>query len=188
MNIYVPKHLRKIKIMEDLCSMIVEYSRKYEGAIGSFDDYQIYLKIDPVRRFIGLCLEEIYGDKVKSGTMDRDEYENILEYLTRLFYSVKGTYNVIQYTKRYLGLEFIDILYTSRILNFTLQKIVGNDISIFDEYFREFLFNLLYIEKLEYSIRGLKQNIEEDLDFYGSLGIMTYKRFTINDEIEQDDL
>ena len=179
MKIFVPQHLRKIGALGYLCSMIQEYGKNYKSESGSFDDYQLYLKIDPVRKFIGYCLnykKEEYGDRY---------YEEVLNYLTRIFYSVRGTYSVFTYIERYLGLSFVDISYMPRKLTFTIEDKVGDDISLFDKYFRDFLFNLLYIESFSYKIKDLSENIKEDLDFFGGTGIITYRRFN-NIEIEQN--
>ena len=174
MNIYVPKHLRRLEIVNNLCEMIQKYGEGYQESTGSFDSYQTYMKIDPVKRFIGMCLSEI------PIPLDQD-YETVLNYITRLFYSIKGTYSVFEYMKRYLGLEFVDdfVLYTTKTISFTLVRKVGDDISLFDEYLLEFLRYLLYFESINYSIRDAMIDIRDELDFYGGPGIITYKRYIV---------
>ena len=85
MRIYIPQHLKKLGIFEDLCKMVLKYEESYVSPVSSFDDYQSYMKIDPVMRFIGYCIKEVREDQ---------DYQVVLEYLTRMFYSVRGTRKV----------------------------------------------------------------------------------------------
>ena len=45
MNIYIPKYLRKIKIVDDLCKMLIAYSENYEPG------EQVDSIIDPVENY-----------------------------------------------------------------------------------------------------------------------------------------
>ena len=66
MDLYIPEHLRKIGVIKQLCTLVEEYSKVYEENIeDSFDDYNYSLKVDPVKKFINMCLpeESVYGPK-----------------------------------------------------------------------------------------------------------------------------
>ena len=169
MNIYIPPHLRKIGILKNLCDIITEYSKNYVSTGTSFDDYQTYLKIDPVLRFISLCISE---DEV-----DQD-YKTTLNYLTHLFYSIKGTTKVFDYMHSFLGLQFEgDIVYTSKVLSFSLSGIKGSDASLFNSYLKEFIESLLYFETMDYKLSEISITIKSDTEAYTSNNIITYKRF-----------
>ena len=137
MRIYIPDHLKKLGIFNDLARMIVEYEKTYKDPTTSFDSYQSYMRIDPVIRFIGFCInQENQGQ----------DYQVILEYITRMFYSVRGTRRVFEYMSRYLGIEFIgEPIYTVQLISFTLKNNpMWYDISLFNRYLTEFLNYLLY--------------------------------------------
>ena len=166
MRIYVPTHLRKLGILKNFCDMIQAYEKDYSEGTGSFDDYQTYLKIDPVRRFISLCIPET----------DQD-YETVLSYLTRLFYSLRGTTKVFEYMKSMLGLEFEgEVIYTTRTLGFTLAEIKGDDAAVFDQYLREFLGALVYFENLDYRVTNLTIRVENVVPFKVGAGLVTWKK------------
>lgn len=172
MRIYIPDHLKKLGIFNDLARMIVEYEKTYKDPTTSFDSYQSYMKIDPVIRFIGFCIsQENQGQ----------DYQVILEYITRMFYSVRGTRRVFEYMSRYLGIEFIgEPIYTVQLISFTLKNNpMWYDISLFNRYLTEFLNYLLYYEKLSYSIEGLGITVEDNLSFYCGIDVKTFKRYVI---------
>ena len=195
MKIFVPKYLRKLGVLGNLCNAISEYSSKYEPiGDGSFSDYQLFLKIDPVKRFINLCLSE-KTDLIEKGTCsiynnpdsityvgkEEPDPDVILNYLTRLFYSIRGTYDVFTYMSSYLGLEFEgNPVYTSESVSFTLKKTVGDDLAIFEESLNNFLNALLYFGKLEYSIENADLIIQINSNINGAFDIRTYKRFELD--------
>ena len=54
MDLYIPQHLRRIKLLEYLIVLLQDYRRKEE--VESFDKYREILKTDPVKRFLDLVL------------------------------------------------------------------------------------------------------------------------------------
>ena len=176
MKIYIPKHLRELGIFRDLARMISVYESGYKDPTSSFDNYQSYMKIDPVLRFVSFCIHQ--GED-----QSEEEYRAILEYVTRLFYSLRGTRKLFDYMPRYLGIKFVgDPVYTTKSINFS----IGNDtewydVSLFNTYLIDFLNCLLYYESLNYKVDlGLK--IMEDKKFYLGSGVMTYKIYEIEEE------
>lgn len=152
--------------------MIQEYSKYYEETTGAFDDYRYCLKLDPVKRFLNMCIEE---------NLDQD-YESIINYLSRLFYSVKGTTKVFDYMKNYLGLEFEgEIIYTTRYIEFTLKNLKVNDESLFYEYLEDFLSALLYFEEFRTTAKTIRLEIANKIENELSSGIVCYK----SQEIEE---
>lgn len=173
MRIYIPQHLKKLGIFSDLGKMISEYESQYVAPQYSFSGYQSYMKIDPVLRFVGFCIK-------KGEDQDQEEYQAILDYVTRLFYSVRGTRRVFDYISRYLGIKFIgNPVYTVKTISFSIQNdTTWYDVSLFNSYLLEFLECLLYYESISYKV-DLNLNIIETKEFYCGIDVMTYKLYRI---------
>ena len=174
MRIYIPQHLRNLGIFRDLGRMIEEYESNYQEPVSSFTDYQNYMKIDPVLRFIGFCVK-------KKDEQTEEEYQAILEYIMRLFYSVRGTRRVLDYIERYLGIKFIgEPVYTVKTLSFSIaNQTEWYDVSLFNSYLLDFLSTLLYYESISYKV-DLNLEITETKDLYMGIGLKTYKIYKIS--------
>jgi hypothetical protein len=131
------------------------------------------MKIDPVLRFVNFCIK-------KEDSQSEEEYQAILDYVTRLFYSVRGTRRVFDYMSRYLGIKFVGSpVYTIKTISFSIAHDTSwYDISLFNSYLLEFLDCLLYYEELNYKV-DFGINIKETKDFYFGLGALTYKIYSI---------
>ena len=177
MRIYIPQHLKKLGIFRDLGCILEKYESEYEDSASSFDSYQSYMKIDPVLRFVNFCIK-------KRDDQTEEEYQAILDYVTRLFYSVRGTRHVIDYMSRYLGIEFVgDPVYTIKNISFSIANDTSwYDISLFNAYLIEFLDYLLYYENLNYKV-DFGINITETKEFYFGAGVLTYQLY----QLEEDD-
>lgn len=165
----------KLGIFSDLAKMVTEYETNYydPSAAGSFDRYQSYTKIDPVLRFVSFCIH-------REEEQTEEEYRIILNYVTRLFYSVRGTRRVFDYISRYLGIKFIgNPIYTIKSINFSIANDTDwYDVSLFNSYLLDFLNYLLYYESISYKVDlGLK--ITEEKEFYCGVGMLTYKLHNI---------
>lgn len=174
MNIFIPENLKKIKVISQLCKMIEDYSNYYEEEpADSFNDYDFYMSYDPVKKFITLCLpEEEFYDKWSS---DQD-YDTIINYLSRLFYSVKGTRMVLEYMRTYLDLTFIgDIIYSPGYISFKLDTLNISDEAVFRDLLEGFLSALLFYENLDINIAKLNLTIEDQITSYIQGGVITYR-------------
>lgn len=135
-------HLLRIPILLQMVEMYYEYQKNYyDPSDSSFQSYYSSSNIDPVRDFI----ETILGSSIEGTEAD---YENVLAYITRMFYSVKGTVKVFDYMDRFFpGLRRSgDILYDGDTLSLelTLDSAIDNTVE-FRESFIEFLKSLLYL-------------------------------------------
>lgn len=119
MKIYIPNHLRRLKIVNQMCKMIEKYQETgyYEEYTDPYKYYYSSVNNDPVKKFIGICL----SDRIT----DVEELENIVNYLTKLFYSIKGcNEKIMEYLKTKVGLN---------ILSYKLKKedsSIGIDIEL----------------------------------------------------------
>ena len=173
MRIYIPQHLNKLGIFRDLGRLVEEYEKSYQDPTTSFTDYQNYMKIDPVLRFVSFCISQGEGQT-------DEEYMAILEYVTRLFYSVIGTRRVFDYISRYLGIRFIgNPIYTVKSISFSIaNKTEWYDVSLFNTYLLDFLNALLYYESLSYKV-DLGLEVTETKDLYMGVGVKTYKVYKL---------
>lgn len=171
MTLYIPPHLRKIGILGKMCQVIEAYGEQYQEKPGSFDDYQLYLKIDPVKRFIGMCL---------SSTPE------IINYLTRCFYELSGTTRVLDLlVEGYLSpILLLDYKYTVDRLYLHFSELTSSfDEGLFYDNLREFLDALLYFGDLKIDIDGLTLNLEGTINSALSPGIKCYGYYKITETL-----
>lgn len=147
MNIYIPKYLRKIKIVDDLCKMLIAYSENYEPG------EQVDSIIDPVEKFLSVLCPKDY------------------KYLAHLFYSVKGTIKVLEYMKDLLGLD-LTYSYSTKLLQIRVEKIELTlvDEGTFRNMFIDFLNSLLYFKELDLSVSVVEMQLTSELPGYFGLG------------------
>lgn len=192
MKVYIPKHLRTIPIINKLYNIIDAYSKWNHQYQDSFSDYQFSLKTDPVLRFLGVTKVgnnikfmdgsenytwtggnsvvresdgEIIFDDERLLKIAEETKKSELLYLTTLFYSVKGTYVVFEYLKKFDVLKLGKITYTTKIIKLEIEEIPGNlEKDYFCDLFEEFLAALLYFEKLYIIIDSVKLDINAVAD------------------------
>ena len=183
MELYIPENLRRIPVISQLCKLVEEYAKYYEEEpADSFNDYDFYLSYDPVKKFIGLCIpEEKFEDQKARGEVwskDQD-YTTIVNYLSKLFYSVKGTRLVLDYMKKYLDLKFVgEIIYTPGYIKFSLDTINISDEYLFRDLMDGFLKALLFWSELYVNIAHLSLNIDETIESYIQGGVITFTTYT----------
>lgn len=174
MNIYIPKHIRNIGVVSKMCELIDAYNESgvyVDSSLSdSFKDYYYYLKIDPVFKFLGFCIPE----------SENYDYTSVISYLSRMFYSVKGTYQVLDYMGLYLGLGIRDIKYTVKNLSFTIPEITLTDIdeNVFYDALVDFLEALLYFKDLKIKIETVNLQLENTLYNHTGARVVTYKKYT----------
>lgn len=182
MKLYIPSHLRKIEIIDQMAKMIQEYSTNYyESTTDSFDDYYYSLRTDPVKKFLNLCIPEDSID-------ESQDYEDVINYLSRLFYSVKGTVKVFDYMRSFLNLGFEgDIVYTTRYIEFNLTNITLSDENLFYESMRDFLNALLYFQELRVNIGTINLILTGNIDNFVGSNLTCYNEFIAEPYYENND-
>lgn len=170
MKIYIPAHLKNLEVINKLSKMITEYSENYyEESQESFSDFYSSLNSDPVKKFLSMRITEV---------PEGQSLNNIITYISRLFYSVKGTNKVFDYMKKYLNLNIVgDIIYTTKYIEFTISDIDLTDESNFSETLKNFLEALLYFEELRLNIPTVSLNIQGKFDNYFDSKVVTYKKY-----------
>lgn len=179
MNIYIPKHIRNIGVVGKMCDLIEAYNNSgmYVDDTGnSFEDYYYYLKTDPIIKFLHFCISK---DDWQNNHPN-EEYESVILYISRLFYSVEGTCKVFDFMKKYLGFEITDIKYTVKTLSFRIKsiKLVDIDENVFYNSLLEFLNTLLYFNDLDIKIDNIDLWLSNTLRNYIGENTTTYKEYT----------
>lgn len=143
-------HLLELPILQQLISLYEGYRDfYYETPSSTFQSYYTSMGIDPVRDFVEANIgSDLEG---KEGL----DYENVLDYITRMFYSVKGTAKVFDYMDRFFpGIQRSgDIIYDGETLSLSLvlDSLLDNTVE-FREGLSKFLQTLLYLGEGEDNI------------------------------------
>lgn len=135
-------HLIELPILQQMVEMYEEYQGNYyKNTQNSFQNYYSSFDIDPVRDFV----ETNMGPYIEETDAD---YENVINYVTRMFYSIKGTAKVFDYMDRFFpGIRRSgDVVYDGETLSLALVLDSALDNTVeFREALLEFLQTLLYL-------------------------------------------
>lgn len=176
MNIYIPQHLRNIEIIDQLYRMIEAYSQIYsDSGEDSFEGYRNSRIDDPVKKFLELCISR---DSI-SGT-DQD-YDEVINYLSKLFYSVKGTIKIFDYMARYLGLDLDgDILYNSQTITMNFSGLEVSNEALFYNSLRDFLDALICYTELNTNIDSINLTVKGEFTNFVGSNLKSYSKITVN--------
>ena len=184
MKIYIPSHLRKINVVDQMCRMIEEYGNYYTEYVDPYYYYYYSLDFDPVKRFLGICL---------SGKItDKDQLGNIVNYLTAVFYSIKGcSSKIFEYLSSFVGLDIIDAEYISTggsITNQQLDTIIinlknipnpeKNSEEFFKNLFEEFFKSLLIINVFNLNVESLDLTVSGQVEYCIKTNLEVYNKIT----------
>ena len=132
-----------IPILKEMVDIYESYRRSSynQGSTGSFQYYYTSQGLDPVRDFV----ETNLISRIKN----IPSYENIIDYVTAMFYSVKGTWKVFDYMGRFFSdsLEVAgDKIYNGEdlVINLVLENSLYNTVEFVDG-LKSFLSSLLWI-------------------------------------------
>ena len=179
LNVYIPVHLRNnIKIFNQLYKLIDEYNNNpiYSrvDVDDSFESYNSYLANDPVKTFVKFCLPE---ESIKVG-----DYNTTVNYITHLFYSVKGTIKVIEYMKSYLNLKLNDdFFYSPKKIRLSFKELNTLNDTLFYDLLRDFLNALLYFNSAIISTATGDFYLDDIIKNVVGNKIITYKVFNVTD-------
>ncbi|MCF0116345.1 MAG: hypothetical protein HUJ56_13435 [Erysipelotrichaceae bacterium] len=181
MKIRIDPHLEKFEVIRQLKALITEYGRlisegKYADPKESFYDYLYYHSLDPVRKFLMLCIPE---DKVS----EEVDYDTLLNYYTSKFLSFRGTLKVFDYLqelKDILGVELTSYTYTVTTLEVNFDKICTVDINLFTSMVRDFFYALLYFQDYIDAIKTLQLDLYAELkvNLSGNVAFFTLSEVT----------
>lgn len=178
MEVYIPKHLLKVGIIKMLHEMIGQYQLQEAEESDSFSDYRYTLKTDPVRKFLNL----IYPTSWAKADGEEVTKEKI-NYLSSLFYSVKGTFKVLDYILAFGILTDWTTKDTTSTLTYSARKIsvkvksITVDKDLFCDYFEKFICALLYFDELDISVDKVLTEITDSTVASINHGIWFYQKY-----------
>lgn len=157
--------------------MIEEYDTEYSSEViqSSFDDYYTYYGSDPVKNFLKLCIQ-------KSDIPENQNYNEVINYLSKLFYSVKGTIQVFNYMIQYLPLNFDgEIIYDSKEITVNFSSLSVENENLFYDLLKKFLDALIYYTKLNTNIGSGSINliIKSKFQNYVGANLRSYNKMTV---------
>lgn len=171
MKIYIPQHLLKLPLIKNLSDLIQAYAEERSGQ-GEWEDNWLD-RNDPVIKFLRLCITESMID-TSTQTLD-----SVIGYLSKLFYSVKGTSKVFEYINKYLGLDIVgDITYSVNSLSLRISNVSQTDETTFSTSLQEFLEALLYFREFHLEMDGVDLTIQSSISNNVGGESMTYSVFT----------
>lgn len=179
MNIYIPKHIKNIPVVSKMCDLINAYNNSgmyYDSnSQDPYNDYYYYLKTDPVARFLHFCLHTTNWEEEHPG----EDYESAIYYLSKIFYSSKGTYGLFDLMSRYLGFKIVSVEYNGWRLRLTIDSVTLSDIDeiTFFNAFYDFLNALLYFGGCDIDIENINLLISNTLITRIGATLKTYKDF-----------
>lgn len=183
MKIYIPSHLRNIKVVDDFCRLIEQYNKENSNSDqkDSYYYYYKHLNYDPVKRFVGICIP----------TQENEEevYTNIVNYLTGLFYCTKGSTKVFEYLRSHLKLDGIfDYNMKLGSLSITLENVpISVDEELFRKTFEDFLKSLLYLKTINIYIDSFTVSITKNQELVEKINLITYQNWgVVDDNIEEE--
>lgn len=150
MKIYIPKHLRSLKVVDNLCRMIEEYS----ATTTETSEKKYY---NPVEKFLRCCnKKEVLYIGVDEKEAD-DIWEGKIKYYTNLLYCHKGSLYVLEILKKFLEDECdsegnnsasisFEYTYDLTLLKIKMNRIPSTNESTFNNYLKILLDNLLYFD------------------------------------------
>lgn len=186
MKIYIPSHLRHLKIVNQMCKMIEKYQETgyYEEYIDPYEYYYSSVSNDPVKKFIGICLSNRFTTIEVS--------ENIVNYLTKLFYSIKGCGDkIIDYLKTHIGLDIssYEIKTEESSINLYLElasipEVLDNNEELFMKLFDDFLKSLMLLDSTNIVIKTLELTISDSISVTVQSGIKVFNaiKVKVNEE------
>ena len=153
MRIHIPSHLEKFEIISQLKKILIEYSKGGLTTDGSdsFESYFYERSLDPVRKFLMLCIS-----KDRIGEAD---YETLINYYTSKFFSLRGTlkiFDLLEETKKILGISIINYSYSVISLTIDFGEVETFDMNLFNTSASEFFKALLYYQDYIDTIKTLK--------------------------------
>lgn len=194
MKIRIEPHLSRFEVIRQLKELIVEYGRlksegEYQDLDYSFNDYLYSQSLDPVRRFLMLCISP-------SSLGEETDYDQMINYWSGKFQSSRGTLKIFDYLDEIGGILGIKIgkgnpgdedyippyHYDTKTLEVNFIETETTDINLFMKAGVEFFKSLLYFQDLRDTYEVLKLDLTSELYVNLSAGSQFYSSYTISED------
>lgn len=174
MTIYIPQHLHQLEIIQTLVKMLQYYEEHRDTSseeIENFDQLYYLYSLDPVKRFIEMCITEVGEDQ---------DYDTVINYYVNKFYHCKGTQRVLQMMEEALGITFeSDPIYNNSNIVLQISEIKISNISTWSEALKDFLDHLLYYDQIQMTIENLRLQIQDTTEGFIGNSLILYKKFKL---------
>ena len=194
MKVRIDPHLTRFEIIRQLRDLLVAYDElKVSGDIQdenySFTDYLYSQSLDPVKRFLILCVPE---DSLGSDT----DHEQMITYWTEKFKTLRGTLDIFKALDELSNVLRLKIghgepgdldyvppyIYNVRSLEVNFTEVETTDMNLFTRAASEFFKSLLYFQDLRDTYQSLKLNLTSDIIINLSAGSRYYTSFTATED------
>lgn len=184
MRIHIPSHLEKFEIISQLKKILLEYSKGGLTTDGSdsFESYFYERSLDPVRKFLMLCISE---DRIGEA-----DYETLINYYTTKFFSLRGTlkiFDLLEEIKKILGISITNYSYSVISLTVDFEEVETFDMNLFNTSASEFFKALLYYQDYIDTIKTLKLNLVSGINITLSGGLVAYTEHEVTKEVLEDE-
>lgn len=170
---YIAKNLQQLPIVSKTIDLYKEFRKLYPNSSNISTE-----NVDPVKRFLEYVFQEkkkkeekMDGEAVESEEVETDPEK--INYLLANFYSLKGTYQVINLLYQYgilTGTSRVEYK-SKKMLKVSLKEDYITDYTLYSTLLRDFFRELLYYSQLEIEIEEVVINIEIPLKNQGTFGI-----------------
>lgn len=194
MKIRIDPHLTSFEVIRQLKELIVEYNKlknsgEYQDSEYSFGDYLYSQSLDPVRRFLMLCISpESLGSDV--------DYNQMITYWTEKFQTFRGTLKIFDFLKEIGGILGVKIgkgepgeegyippyYYDTKILEVNFTEVETTDMNLFVKAGMEFFKSLLYYQELRDTYEILRLDLTSEIQINLSAGSQFYSSYTITED------
>lgn len=194
MKIRIDPHLERFEVISQLKKLIIEYNKlktsgHYQDTEYSFGDYLYSQSLDPVRRFLLLCIPQ-WSDTVA--------YEQMINYWTAKFQTARGTLKIFDYLRDLGGIMGIKIgkgepgdpdyappfVYDTKTLEVNFTETETTDMNLFVRTGEEFFKSLLYFQTLRDVYELMKLDLTSEIYINISAGSQFYSSYQIEDDDE----
>ena len=184
MRIHIPKHFERFEVISQLKQLLTEYSKGGVTNDGndSFENYLYQNSLDPVKRFLLLCIS-----KDKIGEAD---YDTLINYYTSKFFSFRGTLKIFEFIneiKDILGIKIKNYTYSVTTLEIEFDEIEAFDINLFVSSATEFFKALLYFQEYLDIIDTFRLDLESNINVVLSGGVVSYTEHKVEEVLYDED-
>jgi hypothetical protein len=181
MKIFIPNHLRDLVVVDQLAKLLTAYNAEKTDKETAADGINQDKCIDPVKKFIYMKL----NPEDEMFTTGSQNYADVVNYLTTLFYSVKGTQKVLEYMIKYLGFSNKDIIYDAKTISIFPPKEQLGDETLYYNTLLHFLEELLYFQDFKTDLGSISLVIDHKVSTRVQAGsnIHHYKTIIIKQEV-----
>lgn len=181
MKVRIDPHLERFEVISQLKKLIIEYNKLkssglYQDTEYSFGDYLYSQSLDPVRRFLLLCIPQWEDEKM---------YDQMINYWTAKFQTSRGTLKIFDYLEEMggiMGIKIGNYKYDTKVLEIDFLETETTDMNLFVKAGSDFFKALLYFQELRDTYEIMKLDLTSEIYINISAGSQFYSSYTIEED------